>query len=168
MTFIAGRPSKFKSHPDFVPSVFTDVKSSGDAAVRRHGRWLKRQKGELDTTAGSATPNDTPELQEPPNENPNMDTGASQDDTVDENSVELQQTENENPDEDTGAIQDDAAYQDSLELQQPENFAASQDSVERQQSENGMHEHSWPDCRCQACVSKKIEDMERTIGNSQE
>ncbi|KAL1434636.1 hypothetical protein MTO96_011501 [Rhipicephalus appendiculatus] len=119
-TQFKGRPSKFKSHPNFVPGVFTYVRSSGDAAVRRHSRWLKRQKGELDTTSGSATPNDTRELQEPPNESPNMDTCAAQDDVVDENSVDLQQIENENPDEDICATQDDAAYQDSLQLQQPE------------------------------------------------
>ncbi|KAH8018761.1 hypothetical protein HPB51_012080 [Rhipicephalus microplus] len=137
-----GRPSKFKNHPDFVPSVFTYVRSRGDAAVRRHSRWWKRQKGELDTTATSATPNDTPELQDPPNENLNMDTSAAQDGVLDENSVDLQQLENENPDEGLDATKDDVPDQDSMELQQPE---------------NGIKEHIWPDCRCQACASKKIE-----------
>ncbi|KAH8010181.1 hypothetical protein HPB51_025616 [Rhipicephalus microplus] len=147
-----GRPSKFKNHPDFVPSVFTYVRSRGDAAVRRHSRWWKRQKGELDTTATSATPNDMPELQDPPNENLNMDTSAAQDGVLDENSVDLQQLENENPDEGLDATKDDVPDQDSMQLQQPE---------------NGIKEHIWPDCRCQACASKKIEVLEQEIGNSQ-
>nr|XP_037286902.1 uncharacterized protein LOC119179890 [Rhipicephalus microplus] len=150
--FITGRPSKFKNHPDFVPSVFTYVRSRGDAAVRRHSRWWKRQKGELDTTATSATPNDTPELQDPPNENLYMDTSAAQDGVLDENSVDLQQLENENPDEGLDATKDDVPDQDSMELQQPE---------------NGIKEHIWSDCRCQACASKKIEVLVQEIGNSQ-
>ncbi|KAL3195695.1 hypothetical protein MRX96_001817 [Rhipicephalus microplus] len=108
--------------------------------------------GELDTTATSATPNDTPELQDPPNENLNMDTSAAQDGVLDENSVDLQQLENENPDEGLDATKDDVPDQDSMELQQPE---------------NGIKEHIWPDCRCQACASKKIEVLEQEIGNSQ-
>ncbi|XP_075734780.1 uncharacterized protein LOC119178447 isoform X1 [Rhipicephalus microplus] len=58
----------------------------------------------------------------------------------------------ENPDEGLDATKDDVPDQDSMELQPPE---------------NGIKEHIWPDCRCQACASKKIEVLEQEIGNSQ-
>ncbi|KAL3219118.1 hypothetical protein MRX96_050530, partial [Rhipicephalus microplus] len=101
---------------------------------------------ELDTTATFATPIDTPELQDPPNENLNMDTSAAQDGVLDENSVDLQQLENENPDEGLDATKDDVPDQDSMELQQ---------------TENGIKEQIWSDYRCQACASKKIEVLEQ-------
>ncbi|KAH7945395.1 hypothetical protein HPB49_010452 [Dermacentor silvarum] len=42
--FVTGRPSKFATHPDYVPTIFTYTKAGSDADVRRHNRASQRRE----------------------------------------------------------------------------------------------------------------------------
>ncbi|XP_077508191.1 uncharacterized protein LOC144119456 [Amblyomma americanum] len=92
------------------------------------------------------------EFQQPANGNLDMDTNAAQDNRVDEDSVSLQLPANQNPDVATSSRDVTTAQEDTAELQQPE---------------NGIKEHTWPDCCCKVCALNRVKDLEQTIGESQ-
>ncbi|KAH7967031.1 hypothetical protein HPB49_021536 [Dermacentor silvarum] len=58
--FVTGRPSKFATHPDYVPTIFTYRKAGSDADVRRHNRASQRQESQRAATVASLSSQEDP------------------------------------------------------------------------------------------------------------
>ncbi|XP_070378554.1 uncharacterized protein [Dermacentor albipictus] len=143
--FIAGRPSTFKNHPDYVPNMFCYKRTPGQAGADRHSRWLKNQGAVSTKQQGSKnTASQLPATQQPTA--PSLNQGkASKDAGMNEN---------------TSAAQPELL----TSTQQPASPSPAQGETTK---DTKPLQAPLPECSCQQCSCGNVRRMERTLGELQ-